>query len=63
MEHGNWKVDRQWRSRISRDVAQAIEQLVEHPENAQATLRVLNSRLRPLGVRMELVDGQVPERE
>jgi hypothetical protein len=52
----NIRRDRRWRSLLSNDISQAIEQLVDHPERAAAILRVLNSRLRPLGVRMELVD-------
>lgn len=53
----NWREDRQWRSLLSNDISQAIEQLVDHPEQTPAILRVLNNRLRPLGVRLELTDG------
>ncbi|MGE3985923.1 MAG: hypothetical protein AB7G38_17275 [Dehalococcoidia bacterium] len=30
---------------------------MDHPERTPAVLRVLNNRLRPLGVRLELIDG------
>jgi hypothetical protein len=42
---------------LSRDITEAIEQLVEYPERTDAVLRILNSRLRPLGVRLELIDS------
>jgi hypothetical protein len=51
------RFDRQWRSLLSRDIARAIEDLVEHPERTRAVLSVLNNRLRPLGVRLELIGG------
>ncbi len=54
------RFDRQWRSLLSRDISQAIEQLVENPERAASILRVLNNRLRPLGVRIERIDGEGP---
>jgi hypothetical protein len=60
VEQSEWKVDRQWRSRLSRDISEAIEELAEHPENAAATLRILNSRLRPLGIRLEMIDPREP---
>ena len=60
VEEQNVRGDRRWRSLLSNDVSQAIEQLVEYPERAVSILRVLNSRLRPLGVRMELIDADRP---
>jgi hypothetical protein len=42
---------------LSRDIATAIKELCSRPDRAQQILSVLNNRLRPLGVRMELVNG------
>ena len=48
-------------TRIGRDFSEAIKQLLESPEKGEAILAILNSRLRPLGVRVELLGHETPD--
>jgi hypothetical protein len=52
---------------LSRDITTAIKQLCDRPDDARRILSTLNHRLRPLGIRVELVgdsaSGQISGRQ